>query len=162
MFLRLTGGESSIGAAGYRCLLLFMMRLCSSFITISAMSLGRALPCHPSLSSAAETAKTQHHFGGRLMLYTVAHCMHERRSDANEKWFVTRELPGMPLPLIVLAMMAVGWWRAWLRALQSSSTLCPSTMMACQLDTHQIIHITLSKLSLCINTDTVSECKGVE
>lgn len=135
MFLRLTGGESSMGAAGYRCLLLFMMRLCSSFITISAMSLGRALPCHPSLSSAAKTAKTQHHFGGRLLPYTVAHSMHERRSDtfADEKWFVTRELPGMPLPLIVLAMMAVGWWRAWLRALQSSSTLCPSTMIACQL-----------------------------
>lgn len=44
-------------------------------------------------------------------------------------------LPGMPFPLIVLAMMAVGWWRGWLRALHSSSTLCPSTTMACQLHT---------------------------
>ena len=42
-------------------------------------------------------------------------------------------VPGMPLPLIVLAMMASGWWRGWLSTLHSSSTLWPSTMMACQL-----------------------------
>lgn len=88
--------------------------------------------------------------------HTVAHCMHEKRSDAfaDEKWFGTRELPGMPLPLIVLAMMAVGWWRAWLRALQSSSTLCPSTMIACQLDTqrHMSNHTYYIKHRLCINT----------
>lgn len=57
MFLRLTGGESSIGAGGYRCLLLLMIRLCRSFMTMSAMSLGRVLACQPSLSSAAENTK---------------------------------------------------------------------------------------------------------
>lgn len=85
-----------------------------------------------------------------------AHCVHKKRSDAfaDEKWFVTRELPGMPLPLIVLAMMAVGWWRAWLRALQSSSTLCPSTMIACQLDAqrHMSSHTYYIKHRLCVNT----------
>ena len=46
---------------------------------------------------------------------------------------VTVFIPGMPLPLMVLAMMARGWCRGWLRTLQSSSTLWPSTMMECQL-----------------------------
>ena len=39
----------------------------------------------------------------------------------------------MPRPLKVLAMMAVGWFLTCPKALHSSSTLCPSTMMACQL-----------------------------
>lgn len=43
--------------------------------------------------------------------------------------------PEIPRPLKVLAMMAVGWCLAWPKALHSSSTLCPSTMMACQLRT---------------------------
>jgi hypothetical protein len=42
-FLRLTGGESSVGAAGYSRLLLFTRRLCSSFTTTSAMSLDSGL-----------------------------------------------------------------------------------------------------------------------
>lgn len=41
--------------------------------------------------------------------------------------------PEIPRPLKVLAMMAVGWCLAWPKALHSSSTLCPSTMIACQL-----------------------------
>lgn len=55
-------------------------------------------------------------------------------SEMHLQMMCTR-LPGMPFPLMVLAMMAVGWWRGWLRALHSSSTLCPSTTMACQLHT---------------------------
>lgn len=43
--------------------------------------------------------------------------------------------PEIPRPLKVLAMMAVGWCLAWPKALHSSSTLCPSTMMECQLGT---------------------------
>lgn len=124
MFLRLTGGESSTGPGGYRCLLLVMIRLCRSFMTISAMSLGRVLACQPSLSSAAENTEAMHHTG---ILYRHKQDIYTWRVDSD------RQLPGMPLPLMVLAMMAVGWWHGWLRALQSSSTLCPSTTMACQL-----------------------------
>lgn len=121
MFLRLTGGESSVGVGGYRCLLLFVTRLCRSLITMSAISLGRVLACHPILSSAAKTT-------WRQFVTLVCHtCANVRKMRAR--------LPGMPFPLMVLAMIAVGWWRGWLRALQSSSTLCPSTMMACQLHT---------------------------
>lgn len=45
--------------------------------------------------------------------------------------------PEIPRPLKVLAMMAVGWCLAWPKALHSSSTLCPSTMIACQLGTER-------------------------
>lgn len=45
--------------------------------------------------------------------------------------------PEIPRPLKVLAMMAVGWCLAWLKALQSSSTLCPFTMTVCQLGTER-------------------------
>jgi hypothetical protein len=43
--------------------------------------------------------------------------------------------PVIPRPLKVLAIIAVGWCLAWPKALHNSSTLCPSTMMACQLGT---------------------------
>lgn len=136
MFLRLTGGESSMGVGGYRCLLLFVTRPCRSLITMSAISLGRVLACHPILSSAAKTT-------WRQFVTLVCHtCAKVRKTPAR--------LPGMPFPLMVLAMMAVGWWRGWLRALQSSSTLCPSTTMACQLQMWGRVWLTYSLHKLTI------------